>query len=106
MVRQYPYTLQTQTSTAPTRNSDGDWVGGGVDWVDYSKCRDEDGTGRLITMPDGQTASYSFLIQLPRGTAALEAGRAIRVVEPNGVIRAEGVIKYSRKDQLHTRAWV
>lgn len=106
MVRQYPYTLQKQTSTAPTRNSDGDWVGGGVDWVDYAKCRDEDGTGKLVTMPDGQAATYSFLIQLPRGTEKIETGVAIKVVDSDGVTRAEGVVKYSRKDQLHTRAWV
>lgn len=105
-VKQYPYTLQVLVQTPAYQDENGNWIPGTEQWVEHSKCRDEAGKGNKIIGEDGNEYDYSFLVQMPKGTAKLNSGNQIKVLTKNLVQRATGTIIYSRKDQLHTRAWV
>lgn len=106
MVKQYPYTLQVLYMTGGGKDSDGNIIPPSDDWVNYSRCRDEAGNGKPITLTDGTQSQYSYLIQMPKGVEALEFGKPVQVLDSEGNIRAKGKVIYSRKDQLHSRAWL
>lgn len=105
MVRQYPYILQVQSGEKPVQDENGNWVGGQTTWINLCRCRDENGSGKPLKMADGTSVVYSFLIQMPNGVEALKAGTLVRVVD-GSQIREQGAVLYSRKDQLHSRAWI
>lgn len=104
-MRQYPYTLQVLFQGPDTQDAAGNIVPGASNWVNLTRCRDEDGRGKKVTLNDGNVHEYSLLIQMPKGVDALKPGTLIKVLDGSNV-RAEGKIIYSRKDQLHSRAWV
>lgn len=105
MVRQYPYTLQQQIVSGGGKDDNGNYTAPSNNWVDICYCRDEHGNGKKVTLTDGNSYEYSFLIQLPRGTEPLAPGTKVRVMD-NNEVRAIGDVVHSRKDQLHSRIWV
>jgi len=105
MIQQYPYTLEVLNIVEGEPDANGDYAVPLDSWQTISKCRDEAGNGRKITLEDGSAFEYNFLIQMPKGVESIAVGKKVRVKDGNSV-RATGEIKYSRKDQLHTRAWV
>lgn len=105
MVKQYPYQLETREEGIQQYDDNGNPLPPTPTWTGYSVCRDEDGNGEPVTTEDGKQYHYSFLVQMPKGIAALKAGTRVRVLDGTDV-RATGVVVYSRKDQLHTRAWL
>lgn len=105
MVKQYPYKLQVLELIGGGQNEDGDYAPATQEWVNISKCRDESGQGKTVTLSDVTIATYSFLIQCPKGLPALVTGKDIQVIE-EGRVRAFGKVLYSRKGQLHTQIWL
>lgn len=108
MIVQYPYTLQLWQAADSVQDENGNWVPGEAAWVDYCKCRDEAvSNGQQVATTDGVMHPVSLLIQMPKGTQPLTAGDKIQVIDADGSVRVwESKILYSRKDQLHTRAWI
>ncbi len=105
MVAQYPYVLQVLSISGARQDADGNFIPQQKNWVNLCRCRDEAGSGKTVTMTSGEAYPYSFLIQMPKGVAAIAAGTQVRVMD--GVaVRAAGKVIYSRKDQLHSRTWV
>ncbi|WP_426291977.1 hypothetical protein ACN9ML_18260 [Dyadobacter endophyticus] len=75
-------------------------------YVDHAKCRDEANSGgNQINLVDGSAHVFESLIQLPKGTAPVEVGKSVRVMEGN-VVRVKSSVKRFQKDQLHARLWV
>lgn len=106
MVKQYPYQLQALSVIDNGQDENGNSLPPSESWVDVCSCRDEANTGgRQVSAADGTLFTFSALIQLPKGTEALSAGSHIRVLDGTG-IRLSGKVLYSRKDQMHSRAWV
>lgn len=105
MVVQYPYILEMLVRSGGGYDNAGNPIPSFEDWVSVGKCRDEAGNGKKVTLSDNTVHEYSFLVQCPKGTPAIEKGTTIRIMEGN-IIRCQGEVIYSRKDQLHTRLWV
>lgn len=106
MVKQYPYELYVFTAGESVFDeATGEWVANPETWNFKSKCRDEAGTGRKITTPDGEAYTYGTLVQLPKGTDGIKSGDRIRVMNGSQV-RFEGSVVRFSKDQLHSRIWV
>lgn len=106
MVKQYPYILQVFIQTEPTQDPvTGAMIPGTSSWEDVCKCRDEAGNGKRLKLQDNEFIEFSFLIQMPIGSPALEKDTKVRVMQ-DSIVRCEGSIIYSRKDQLHSRIWV
>lgn len=107
MIRQYPYNLEIQKITESEYIPEtGEYSKGGEEWVFVAKCRDEAGTGRKITTPDGESYMYGTLVQLPKGTDGIKPGDKIRVVDECGEIIFTGSVAKFKKNQLHSRLWV
>lgn len=107
MIRQYPYTLQVIIQVPDTQDPNtGSIIPGSSSWIDVCKCRDEAGSGKRVTLSDGNVYEYQFLVQCPRGIEALIPGSKIRIIDSAENVRCQGSVSYSRKDQLHTRIWV
>lgn len=106
MIKQYPYQLEVLLTVDNGTDPNGNNLPPSDDWTFLCNCRDEAGNGRLINGVDGQAIAFSFLIQMPKGVDAIEEGSKVRVIDESGAIRCEGSVIYSRKDQLHSRAWV
>lgn len=104
MVQQYPYILQVLFLTGGTQDADGNYIPQTETWANLCRCRDESGNGKTVALTDGEAYPYNFLVQMPKGVEAIKAGTQIRVVD-GSAIRATGKVVYSRKDQLHSRAW-
>jgi hypothetical protein len=102
MVRQYPYFLQVLTKAEATQDYEGNWVPGVEKWVTHSKCRDVSGSGKQIKGTDGSVVTITFVAHCPKGTAALEANKQVRIIDGNDV-RVTGKVLYSDKAQLHTK---
>lgn len=105
MVAQYPYTLEVLVLSGGGYDNAGNPIDPTESWQVVSKCRDEAGNGKKVSLTDNSVYEYAFLIQLPRGVEAVEAGTKVRVVNRTEV-RCSGDVVYSRKDQLHSRIWV
>lgn len=109
MVVQYPYILQILNTTESIQDEDGNWIEGNQAWINYSKCRDEDGNGKTVNGADGSQHVFSLLVQMPLGTTPLAPGDRIRIVNAD-TLQSERVpeceVIFSRKDQKHTRLWV
>jgi hypothetical protein len=105
MVSQYPYTLQVLLPGPDTQDAAGNIIPGTANWVNLTRCRDEDGRGKKVTLSDGNEHQFTFLIQMPKGVEALKAGTNVKVME-GSTVRAEGKVLYSRKGQMHTQTWV
>ena len=106
MVKQYPYILQKMVTVPQAGyNSIGDPIPVQTGWVDISNCRDEAGVGTLV-VEDGKQFIYRFKVQLPQGVTPPKAGERIRVITESNYQRCEGIVIYSRADQLHSRLWV
>ena len=105
MVKQYAYQLEVLSIPDTVFDEKGNIIPPVETWNLVANCRDESGHGKKVTMADGLSYDYSFLVQLPKGVEAVEVGKRVRVLSVDHV-RCEGVVIYSRKDQLHTRLWV
>ena len=105
MVKQYPYQLEVLSIPETVFDEKGNIIPAVETWNSIANCRDESGHGKKVTMADGLSYDYSFLVQLPKGVEAVEVGKTVRVLS-DGETRCQGVVIYSRKDQLHTRLWV
>jgi hypothetical protein len=101
---QYPYVLQVLLLTGNTQDADGNYIPQTETWTNLCRCRDESGNGKSISTVDGEIYPYSFLIQMPKGVDPLAPGTQVRVMD-GSTVRATGKVVYSRKDQLHSRAW-
>lgn len=107
MAKQYPYTLQIQVdSTGPIQDGDGNWFDGGPVWVDYCKCRDENGKGIEIKGESGNKVTASFIAFCHKGTERLSVNTNIQILDADGNVRESGQVIYSRKDQYNTKLWV
>lgn len=105
MVRQYPYVLQVLELTGGGFDSNGNPIPPSETWMNLTRCRDEAGNGKKVTLNDGNVHEYAFLIQMPKGVEAIQPGKKVRVMD-GADVRARGEVVYSRRDQLHSRAWV
>ncbi len=105
MVVQYPYTLEVLNLIDGGQDAEGNILKPTEEWVKVCNCRDEAGNGKKITLTDNSIHEFAFLVQMPKGTTAIEPGRTIRVLDGLNV-RCTGKVVYSRKDQLHSRLWV
>jgi hypothetical protein len=92
--------------TAGGKDADGNPIPPSEDWVNLTRCRDEAGNGKAITLSDGTQQQYSYLIQMPKGVEAIAFDKKVRVLDSANNVRAEGKVIYSRKDQLHSRIWL
>lgn len=93
-------------SLGPEKDADGNYIEPTENWADYCLCRDEANNGKEVKGVDGNSFTYSALIQMPKGITALVPGTMIQVLDKDNNVRVKAQVIYSRKDQFHTRAWV
>lgn len=107
MVVQYPYILEKFSQSESVYNPiTGLWEQTEGQWAKVSMCRDENNSsGRVITI-DGETFTYSALIQLPKGIYNVSHGEKIRVKDVEGNVRLEADIRGYSFRQLHSQIWV
>lgn len=108
MVAQFPYTLWVFKQTESTYNPDnGEWSGGSEEWVNVSKCRDEDNGGaKSIVTEDSEVYVFNAVIYLPKNCPKVAMGEKIKVIDAEGNTRIEGNNKLHKKEQLHSRLWL
>lgn len=105
---QYPYTLEIGiVSTTPTRDENGDYTEGQMQWQTVGKCRDEAASrGDFTTTTDGQRVSFSWMVYAPPGTPEIAYEKTVRVTDQHGNIRAAGTVKRFYRGQMNCRIWL
>ena len=108
MVRRFPYTLKVfQQTESVYDEATGEFTSGSSEWVEVSKCRDENNNGgQKITTEDGEVYVYGAVIYLPKEAPAVLKGQKIQVVDESGNVRFSGNCTLFKTDQLHSRLWV
>ena len=121
MVSQYPYLLlvlkapNLGSKSPASRDENGDWVAGipegaNCEYYKVSQCRNGGSNGGsngdLEYLIDGIKYVYEAIIFAPKSCPKLPLGSKIRVMEANGKMRTEGVVKKFENGQLHSRIWV
>lgn len=106
---QYRYNLSSVVITGGGYDEKGNAYPSEVSEIVISKCRDEAGNGKTITLDDGNVLTYTAMIQVP-GIVSFEnlpkVGSTVRVTDENGVIRVEKIVRVVRKELYHSRLWV
>ncbi|WP_407483362.1 hypothetical protein [Elizabethkingia anophelis] len=107
-VIQYPYSLKVFVeSEAQFDDTKGEWIPGESSWQDWGKCRDEvAGSGAKINTEDGEVYEYGWTVYCPKSTQRITKGTKIRVIDTEGIVRAEKSVLRFSKDQLHVRIWL
>ncbi len=103
---QYPYILQVEQMSESIQLPSGGYSESQPIAVEYSICRNENGSGRRLKGVDGEDYASTHKIYCPMGTAPLSQGQVVRVIDLQGVERCRGVVIYSVKDRLNTKIWV
>lgn len=108
MVRRFPYTLKVfQQTDSVYDEATGDFSPGSSEWVEVSKCRDENNSGgQKITTEDGEVYVYGAVIYLPKEAPAVLKGQKIQVVDEFGNVRFSGNCTLFKTEQYHSRLWV
>ena len=104
MVR-YPHTIDAAWKSAPTKDSNGDFVEG-ASVLFSSPCRAEaNGEGKTITGQDGSTVVFSFEVFLPKTSIIVPFGASVEITISAGAV-VKGTIKNHDNGQLISRLWV
>ena len=108
MVKQYPYSLFLEKrDQSQYDESTGNFSSGSSEWVEVSKCRDENNSGgQKITTEDGEVYVYGAVIYLPKEAPEVLKGQKIQVVDESGNVRFSGNSTLFKREQLHSRLWV
>ena len=108
MVRRFPYTLKVfQQTESVYDEATGNFSPGSSEWVEVSKCRDENNSGgQKITTEDGEVYVYGAVIYLPKEAPEVLKGQKIQVVYESGNVRFSGNSTLFKREQLHSRLWV
>lgn len=109
MVKQYPHYLFAILGGESVQDKDGNWIEPETNIQFLSMCREEtDGRGNEIQVAGGTFRKFTSLIQLPKGTQAIEDGTDVFVAnDADGAsVRVKGVSLKFDCGQLHSRLWV
>ena len=107
MFQQHPYDLFVWIKTGGGQVVNGRPVPETGDWQFVAKCRDEvNSDGQTVQVPDGNAFVYDSIIFLKKWVSALKRNERVKVVDGNGVIRLEKIIKNFNDGQLNCRVWV
>lgn len=109
MVKQYPHFLFAVKSGESTQDENGNWVTTETENVFVGMCREEtNGRGSEIQVGGGLYHRFESLIQLPKGSQAVEVGTTIFVSnkKDGADSRIKGEVLKFDSGQLHSRLWV
>jgi hypothetical protein len=108
MVAQYPHILFMGPNPTATQSAvTGDWVPGVSVETEKGPCRFEpNGAGRVINLADGQQYVYDYVVYMPLGAPAANAGADVSVKTRSGTVVARGKVKRVEYGQLNTRLWL
>lgn len=99
--------LEYLSKTKGEKDEDGNYIPSTSEWVKIGRCDvTPSGEANVITLPDGSTETYSFLIRnLPKDCRELKYGEKVRLVmlgQESFELKVKGFQRY----QLQCKVWV